>query len=787
MHVRSLITTFLITLAAIIHTSVPATAQVSAAQRTGMVDSIHFGTSSSERLHQFTDRFEGSKLATGAQLLPARVLLPPVGTSWHGGAVSFTLGVNPRERNYVTVKLWGGEASSDRLILYCNGKQVGYMHLGDVDILDANTLNMQAPCPGRFYFETTPLPFALTQNHHAVRLQIRATGEVWDYGANFAQFQKPMRVASRAIYAAYTDTNAYFSPNHALVASLPQHKPIAQLPSTSSILRQVEDRVNREIAGELHQKHALNQMQLQFLARSYHVPYTTAFHNPAVVNIIIHGIDALYQGWLKSPPLMQSDPSTPNPGWFTFGPAANAVWQVYAQVTPALTERIDGPGGTMVPRRLAWAAMFRDSVNWSREHRRQYTNQSMIVDLNTLLANRTVALLDPAMALPTKQVLAYAYQSLGLIPWLGSDTAHGPAMPLGKHYFELTRMHLTKELGYVGYYGEVLDWATQIYNATRTSIHGAGDPRVKKALVQIAQARAFFRYPDRLSIHRFVMRLEGVIGWRDEDHFPGDVTYAERVTWDGSALFTPAATSDPKLVGYAQQMFREHEFVPEVVTQLNQNNSLRVTAGLLDLPLQYSILMKQPVSRYRLPMSSSVKNLVWADPEDGVVAVKHNDTILYASLYWRARNAVNFLARIHQITPVCDRIAVVHETERFVPSGMTFTRPDDIIGVASSGVKYPGHVHLAEAGAILPIAQIPTSEKFRSGDESPYAGRALLYILKYGRYLIAMNAAHRQRFTVPIPQSAHGYLNLNTSNALNAAVTHLTILPMQTIVLLKQR
>lgn len=787
MHLRTLTNSGLLACVAIGYCSLSTVAQAPVARRTGTVDFIRFGSHRSEQSHEFANRFDGSKIVSGAQQLKARILLAPDTTNWHGGAVSFTLAVNPHEHNYFTVKLWGGEATHDRLILYCNGKQVGYMHLGDIDILDANTLNMQPPCPGRFYYETTPLPFALTHNQRSVRLRIRATGEVWDYGTYFAQFQKPMRVASRAIYMAYTGTNGYFAPTHRPVATLPPREDVVQQPTAIAILHQVEDRVNREVTNELRQVRPLNQMQLQFLARAYHVPYTAAYHNPQVVNIIVRGIDNLYEGWLTSPALLESDPSTPNPGWFTFGPAGNAVWQVYAQLKPKLPELIHGPGGTLITRREAWAAMFRASLNWSREHRRQYTNQSMIVDLNTALANRALHSLAPAMALPTKQILGYVYQSLGLTPWLGSDTPLGPSMPLGRHYFELTRKHLTKELGYVGYYGEVLDWATQLYNATRTSLHSAGNALVLKALVQIAHARAIFRYPDWVTADRSVMRLEGVIGWRDEDHFPGDITYAERVTWDGSALFTAAATLDPQLVGYVQQLFRDHEFVTAVQTQMNQNSSLRVTAGLLDLPMQFAILKKQPLSPFRLPMSSNATNLVWADPEDGVVAVKHNNNILYASLYWRARNAINYLVRVHFITPQCDRIAVVHEDETFVPSGMTYTRPNDIIGVAFSAVKYPGSTQLAEAGEQLPIAQIPAGEKFKPGQESPFVGRALLYILHYGQYLIAMNAAPNRSFTVSVPPNQHGFLVVNTGKQLSPNTKSVTLKPMQTVVLLQKR
>ena len=134
------------------------------------------------------------------------------------------------------------------------------------------------------------------------------------------------------------------------------------------------------------------------------------------------------------------------------------------------------------------------------------------------------------------------------------------------------------------------------------------------------------------------------------------------------------------------------------------------------------------------------------------MAVKHGEEIFYASLYWRARYAINFLARVHAITPQYDRIAVVRQDEEFAPSGLTYTRPDwTNFDFANGGPKYPEEFHSAHAGEKLPIAQIPAGVPFRPGDESPYAGRASFYKLRYGRYLVGMNATTDQTFDLAIP------------------------------------
>ena len=135
-----------------------------------------------------------------------------------------------------------------------------------------------------------------------------------------------------------------------------------------------------------------------------------------------------------------------------------------------------------------------------------------------------------------------------------------------------------------------------------------------------------------------------------------------------------------------------------------------------------------------------------------MIAIKHGNEILYASLYWRARNAINFLARVHCISPAYDRIATVHEDEEFEPSGLSWTRPNWVnYGFANGGIRYPGNLQSAYAGETLPIARIPAGIPFKAGQESPYAGRALFYTLHYGDYLIGMNASTDKVFTLQVP------------------------------------
>ena len=251
------------------------------------------------------------------------------------------------------------------------------------------------------------------------------------------------------------------------------------------------------------------------------------------------------------------------------------------------------------------------------------------------------------------------------------------------------------------------------------------------------------------------MRLEPIVGWRDS-HYPSDVTYSERPSWDASPLFYATATLDPNAIGFAQQMFADNQYFASVRDRM-KDGGLRVTAGLLETPDEYDAIRAHPPLPDRLPMTIGKPDFVWADEQDGVVAIKHGDDILYASLYWRARNAVNFRARVHYLTPRFDRIAVVAEETQFTPSGMTFTQPDTPNTQMNFGVKvYPVSVYgtklsSAFARETLPIAHIPDGIPFKVGDENVYAGRGDFYVLRYGPYLIGMNTTTDSTRTLTLP------------------------------------
>jgi hypothetical protein len=737
------------------------------------LDSLRFGVPASESAHHLV--VNGSDVITGGLGEAARRLLPLATPDWRGGDLHFTIRVDPKLPNYLTIRLWGDDVSSDRLLLLCEGKQVGYRHLGDIEILDPGA--EEPGYPGRFYERTTPLPEALTAGKTEVTCEIRSSGRMWGYGTNFAQYQKPMTEPTRGIYRVATHTDGFFS------APADERQGVAPVPPAKretpgpEVLDALKQRVVGEIAGELAAKRPPDQLHIHLLARAYHVAWTPAYHNPQVIARVVAGLDQLHADFVADPGKTRADPRVYNSDWFALGLAGDAV-RLLAEPLQSVLDQPLADGGT---RRAAWTAMLVDSRDWLRRHRRLYTNQTMIVDLNLYRSHRGVAALDPSQALPEAQALAYLHQAIGLVPWLGSDTDHGPEKPVGDRYFQLTAKGLTRELGFVGYYGEVIDWVTEIYDATRAP--GAeGEPRIKAQLAKIAAARAPFRYPLTDADGFRAMRAETVIGWRD-DHFPGNVTYGQRPTWDASPFTAAAAITDPYLIGAAQQQLADGQFF-SVLAQKVAEKGIRCTNALLGIPDAYATVIAQPPQATRLPMTPGQPDFVFSDEEDGVVALKHGDEILYASLYWRARPAINFLARVHHLTPTTSRIAVVRERIDFTPSGTFFTRPDwTNFGFANGGMRYPDGLHSAHAGEQLPIPQPPPGIELDPGKESVYAGKGDFYVLRYGSYLIAMNCAANKSASLDLP-TAERISDLRTGAALTVA--SVAVPPQTTQVLLVQ-
>lgn len=714
---------------------------------------------------------------TGGLGRPARRLLPNAVESWEGGRVAFTMRVDPDRQTYLTAVYWGSDIDPNQLVLFCEGRQVGYRHLGDIDVLGPS--GDAPPLPGRFHCVTTPLPQSLTGGKDAVRLEIRASGPIWVYGKEFSRYQKPMQQPSRGIYEVATHTDPQFDPPADIPAKAPPPETVCPAPGPE-VLEAVKERVNRSLAGMLGSKKPLNQMQALLLARAWSVTWTKAFGNNRAVEQVIRSADDRHRAWREDAEKVWNDPATWNPGWFGLGPIAEAVRLLAEPIGARLDEKT--PDGTV--RRDAWSAMFTASRDHLRAQRRWYTNQSLFIDTNIYRSHRAVAAIDSANTWPEEQGRRYLDEALGLAPWLGSDTGSGPERPLGSQYLQFTAAGLSRELGYVGGYGEILGQLVDAYDATLLPGQ-QGDPRIKAQIAKAQRARLWFRYPLADDSGHKAMRLETAIGWRDAK-FPGDVTYAQRARWDENPFTAAAATLDTHAIGACQQMLADGQFFA-AIDRMTAERGLRTEFGLLTVPDDYETIRLEPASPHGMPMSPGMPDAVFADPEAGVVAIKHGDDVLYASLYWRARHGINRLARVHRLTPRWQQVAVVAVDARFDSTGMTWKRPNwTNWGFGNGGQRYPGDLVSAHAGEVLPVPQLPADVPYEAGKDNPYSGRADCYELSFGPYFIAMNTTRDKAFTVRPPNGAREARELMTGRKASGHEP-LWLSPRDTIVLVLTR
>jgi hypothetical protein len=195
----------------------------------------------------------------------------------------------------------------------------------------------------------------------------------------------------------------------------------------------------------------------------------------------------------------------------------------------------------------------------------------MIVDFNIYTANRALELMNPGMALRENQVLHYLYQATGIEPWLGSDAAsndiahsstnnpdlpeNGIAEPFGAHYFLVTRKGLSRELGYVGTYGET------ILRFCHDMAVFTGDEKLRQQLRKIEDARLFFRYPGEDADGYRCMKLVSEIDNRTA-HYPlSGAAYGAPNIREEWWMDVPALLSDdPEAVGAAQQSLADNQY-----------------------------------------------------------------------------------------------------------------------------------------------------------------------------------------------------------------------------------
>ncbi|MFO1451005.1 MAG: hypothetical protein U1F61_22800 [Opitutaceae bacterium] len=741
---------------------------------TSVLDTLILGDPTSERAHGFSQI--GSEVLAGGLGEPARRLLPLAPISHNGGSIRFTLKVDPAQTIYLTVKLWGSDrgAAAGRLLLFLDGQQVGYRHEGDHDVL--NQSDDEPAYLGRFLYQTVTLPPMLTRGRTTVELTIAGLGPMWPYGSTFAQKQRAFSQPSRGIYRVVTHTAACFTPDPSEKQGPaggatprpggPGEELIATTRATvnARLTRLLEEPVGGGGTGPADGR-------ILLLAEAYLTPWTTAYHDPRAIAGLVRAGDrflrpgVIGQPWVGAGPLGEAiarvgpdpallkalDEAIEVPSGFPFLPEQRGL-----EPGEELAAKPAAPSGSTVrlSRREAWSQVLRASVDWNRlSGRRFYTNQSMIVDHNIYTANRGLQVIAPSLALPEEQARRYLYEAIGVRPWLGNDRPEGgSAKPYGDGYYQVTRKGLSRELGYVGTYGET------ILTFTRDMAELTGDEKIRAQLLRLQAARLVFRYPSLDGDGYRVMKLASEIDSRTA-HFPLSqgaygIAHVREAWW----MELPAFLQDPMSVGAVQQCLEDNQYFQRLDQRAKDND----TRGMMRNATDYAVVKALPKSAYRLPMTEGQPDFVFSDEENAVLAIKHGEQRLFFNFYFRQEFGVSGVVRILDVAPTVMRIATVKSQFQVVSSGREWTRPDVIDFQRSGGMPPPGEsLHQAWRGETLPIAERPAgASRPEYGKWGPFVGKAAFYWLRYGDYLVAINTTETTTHSLPLPAGQARALDL---------------------------
>ncbi|MET7745564.1 carbohydrate binding domain-containing protein [Streptomyces sp. NPDC005385] len=425
--------------------------------------------------------------------------------------------------------------------------------------------------------------------------------------------------------------------------------------------------------------------------------------------------------------------------------------------------------GTGVGRRTAYRDMLLASREHWRQHQRSYTNQAMYCSIGIYTCNRALAVLSPSDAWSETAAKSWIDQAVGLEPWAGSqDEAGRWAWPLGHDYYTVTPKGISRELGYVADYGETSGILVRMYEAVVQGAGGAPDARLKARMTMMAKARSWFRHPAVDSDGYKAVRIETQIGWRNEP-YPGAIVYAQLLDHDSSPVSAAAVFADPDLVGCTQQMIEDGQLAPQLDTYLTTGLYTRIGLNaFLFVAEHLPAFQALPASAARLPAGSwDTPDFVFTDEVNACIAVKRGQEVLYSSLYYRARQGVNDMARVHLVSPNVERSATVRVTSEFAKnSDNAFTvqdwvtrdwgiaDPDSNVDVPGGGLTPPGPaLHQAFAGERSYLAPIPEDVTDPAqgatalGVEKVLVGKAPFYVLEYAGYIVAMNTSEKQTFT----------------------------------------
>jgi len=166
------------------------------------LDRINFGDTASDAFSESAHAFVNAGQPTGAgslgltyrEIAPSAVAAS-VGNNADNEALTFTMTCSPTLQNYVTIQVWGSDTISDYIYLYTptQGNVTG--NYSGTNQPEIDNQGSDPVLPGRWLYETLPIPLSMTSGKTSVTLTLNAA--------------LTAGTTSRPIYSAFTHTSPY--------------------------------------------------------------------------------------------------------------------------------------------------------------------------------------------------------------------------------------------------------------------------------------------------------------------------------------------------------------------------------------------------------------------------------------------------------------------------------------------------------------------------------------------------------------------------------------------------
>ncbi len=828
-----------------------------------LIDYIIFGNETSERIHAF--ECENSRIITGALDQPARMLERPASRSETGSDLKFIVKVDPVFQNYFTLKFWGSDTAAVVSKVFINGKQIGYNRTSDYSPINGG---FGDALPGRFYYCTIMLPLHMTQGKESAELIIRSQGNRRSRNRQFytgyihtnpyLDFSKEKQGAQPA-YKVAGDIS-----EEEKITLIQQYRDM-QVNDFNAFSQKLDADTNAKISIVKYQDE-LRYYASALMAPW--TPARTNEEKQKALYRIFQVIDNYVRDYYADFRLVTRGGHQGDWGGFlgALGEALYIVEnnifddQILGKAT--FTEFLNQPlsiplsdsefalqSGGVLPRKTAWERALKANFDFARARLSYIFNQVYYTYEGAWKAHEGLRVIGSAFYEGKERSHQILREAWGIASFLGEEVLTDPdgreldlyhslfyhdqnmfltddfiyvvakglakskldtsgnivrRLPYGKYYTGVSENGMSRENGYVGNYGETMNYLPEWFYKT---LDHKGDEALNDDILRLAlfnlHARSYARYTSLNDDGNRIMRMQQVVDDRNMS-YPGMITYAIRQS-HGKAMhyaslekymadhperyvssdWNPYREYAAEAVGFVQQQLLDNQYFPNISSDALQKTIIDMRKYDYCFPETYRYVSSERANYNQLgklaagkvlPMTdltayseeelkkldidkNDYKQFAWVDIDCMMACVKDGDKVLTGVFNYHNRG-YSGCGRLHVQTANYDHIAQVATKAKFRYNEyylrMNTLEMDFRSDIADVFREQP----FALAGEICPVTYQPGIGKIireNFNEDNPYSGFPDYLESQYGEYVFVFNTTrsqygNEQMFEVKLPK-----------------------------------